>query len=55
MMKSRVPSIGSTIQTRAAAEARAVVGDLLGEDGVVGEGRAQAVDDERVGRAGRPR
>src|SRR6185312_6297868 len=34
-----------------AAQARAGVGDLLGENDVVGEGSAQAFDDQSVGRA----
>jgi hypothetical protein len=48
-MKSRVPVDGVHHPHPAVAEARAVVGQLLGEDGVVREGLAQALHDERVG------
>ena len=50
-MKSRVPSMGSTIHTRPLAQARAVVGHLLGQHDIAGKGRLQAGHQQIAGRA----
>ena len=46
---SRVPSTGSTIQTRAGAQASGVIALFFGQDSVVRAMNPQRLDDESVG------